>query len=118
MMMRQVVLVGAVLGLLAGGWVSGAVAASSASVVMGTPAERAEYYNACVKISPSMKGPCGCRADAAMSASPELRADIILSMSKPDAYAAKARSGKVSNDVIHQWETFSGDTAKKCGVDN
>lgn len=80
--------------------------------------DQAAYYNACVKISPALKSACACRAAAAMNASPELRENIILSMSNSNAYAAKARAGKVSKDIIRQWEIFSADSAKRCGVDN
>jgi len=109
--MRQVL--GAVFGLavLAGGF--GVAAPASAAVD-----EHAAYYNACVKVSPGLKAACACRADAAMKASPELRADIILSMSNPGAYAAKARAGKVPAAIIHQWEQFSADSARQCHVDN
>lgn len=80
--------------------------------------DQAAYYNACVKVSPALKSACACRAAAAMNASPELRENIILSMSNPNAYTAKARAGKVSKDIIRQWEIFSADSARQCGVDN
>jgi hypothetical protein len=109
--MRQVLAAAFASATLLVGW--GAIGPAQAATD-----DRAAYYNACVKISPALKSACACRADAAMKASPELRGDIILSMSNPNAYAAKARAGKVSNDIIHQWEEFSGDSAKQCGVDN
>ena len=51
-----------------------------------------------------------------MKYSPQLRADIILSMSNPGKYAARAR--QVTHDEIGEWATFSADTAKQCGIDN
>jgi hypothetical protein len=81
--------------------------------------DRDAYYRACVKVSPGLAKACGCRADFAMKLqSQELRTDIILSMANPNAYAAKARAGKVSADIIHGWEQFSADSAKQCGIDN
>lgn len=108
--MRQTIGVAAGLLLLLGGF--GAVPATAAAD------EHAAYYNACVKVSPGLKTACACRADAAMKVSPELREDIILSMANPGAYAAKARSGKVSANIIHQWEQFSADSARVCHIDN
>jgi hypothetical protein len=109
--MRQVL--GAVFGLavLAGGL-------GVAGPAMAAADEHAAYYNACIRVSPALKAACACRADAAMKVGAELRADIILSMSNPGAYAAKARSGKVSANIIHQWEQFSADSARQCHVDN
>ena len=87
---------------------------------MAAPAQAADdqntYYNACVRISPAMKTSCACRAQAAMKYSSQLRADIILSMTNPGKYAAKAR--QVSHAEIEEWEHFSGDTAKQCRIDN
>jgi len=108
--MRQTIGVAAGLLLLLGGF--GAAPAQAAAD------EHAAYYNACVRVSPGLKAACACRADAAMKASPELREDIILSMANPGAYAAKARSGKVSANIIHQWEQFSADSARTCHIDN
>src|SRR3569833_2337402 len=104
----------------------GLVAAVAAATLLGgwggtAPAmadDQSAYYAACVKVSPGLRSACACRAKASMKASPELRQDIILSMSNPSAYTAKARAGKVSSDIIHQWEIFSADSAKQCGVDN
>jgi len=97
----------------------GAVVLSGCGVAAPALADdQSTYYAACVRVSPGLKTACACRAQAAMKASPELRQDIILSMSNPNGYAAKARAGKVSADVIHQWEVFSADSAKRCGVDN
>jgi hypothetical protein len=106
---RRGLMAGLAMATLLGGW-SGVGAAMAD--------DQSAYYAACVKVSPGLKSACACRAKASMKASPELRQDIILSMSNPNAYTAKARAGKVSNDIIHQWEIFSADSAKQCGVDN
>ncbi len=95
-----------------------ALAAGSAQAA-NPASDRDAYYKACVRISPGLKTACGCRADFAMKLqSEELRSDIILSMANANAYAAKARAGKVPADIIHQWEQFSADSAKQCGIEN
>jgi|GEM_PF-5127458 len=90
--------------------------AAAPAFAPGTDAEQAAYYNACVRVSPDLKAGCACRAKAAMKYSPQLRADIILSMSNPDKF--RARSLKISHDEHTEWAVFSGDSAKQCGIDN
>lgn len=113
--MRQVLLAAVAAAALFGG-AAGVQAATAPSFAPGTPQEQAEYYNACIKVAPQLKSGCACRAAAAMKYSPQLRADIILSMSNPAKYAARAKS--VSHNEMYEWETFSADTAKQCGIDN
>jgi hypothetical protein len=116
--MRQVwtaALAGAVLvigfGLTAPAW-----AAKPAAFAPGTAQEQQAYYNACVKVSPALKAGCACRAQAAMKYSPQLRADIILSMSSPEKF--RIRSEKISHEEHSEWAVFSGDTARLCHIDN
>jgi hypothetical protein len=105
--------------LLAAGFAAATLIAAWGGPASAATDDRTAYYDACVKVSPGLKAACACRADAAMTlASPELRADIILSMSNASAYAARARAGKVSPAIIHQWETFSAESARTCGIDN
>lgn len=105
--------------LLGAGLAAATIVGAASQPAAAAADDRAAYYNACVRVSPALTRACACRADAAMSlASPELRADIILSMSNPDAYTARARAGKVPPDIIHQWEKFSAASAGRCGVDN
>lgn len=93
-----------------------AVAAKPATTSAAPAGEQAAYYNACIGVSPALKTQCACRAQAAMKYSPQLRADIILSMSNPARYAAKAKS--IPHSEIAEWEQFSADSAKQCGIDN
>ena len=51
-----------------------------------------------------------------MKYSPQLRADIILSMSNPGKF--QARSTSISHEEHVEWAVFSGDTAKQCHIDN
>ncbi|MEO8883678.1 MAG: hypothetical protein ABI377_09760 [Devosia sp.] len=116
--MRQVFVAAAAVLMLAGGFgVAPALAATKAAAFApGTPQEQAAYYNACVKVSPALKDGCACRAQAAMKYSPQLRADIILSMSNAGKF--RARSMQISHDEHDEWAVFSGDTAKQCHIDN
>jgi hypothetical protein len=118
--MRHVLATAMAVGMLAAGL--GGVAPASAKMTLspsfapGTAEEQAAYYNACIKVSPALKTSCACRAKAAMKYSPQLRADIILSMSNPDKF--RARSLKISHEEHTEWAVFSGDTARQCGIDN
>lgn len=115
--MRQVFVAAMAAVVLAGG-LGGAVQAAkpAAAFAPGTPQEQAAYYNACVKVSPALKDGCACRAQAAMKYSPQLRADIVLSMSNASKF--RARSMQISHDEHDEWAVFSGDTAKQCHIDN
>ena len=113
----------AVLGLgmaglvLVGGWgVTAPVQAAAAAFSPGTTQEQATYYNACIKVSPALKSSGACRAQAAMKYSPQLRADLILSMSNDSKF--RARSAKITHEEHVEWAVFSGDTAKQCHIDN
>jgi hypothetical protein len=116
--MRQVWAVAMAAAMLAGGLGAGAPAqaAAKASFPPGTAQEQTAYYNACVRVSPALKAGCACRAQAAMKYSPQLRADIILSMSNASKF--RVRSEKISHDEHDEWAIFSGDTAKQCHIDN
>ncbi len=79
--------------------------------------QRAVYYGACVHQSGNTKL-CGCLADLAMAADPQLRADMILSMSNPGKYRS-TRAPHVPNGgpEMQAWEKFDVDGNKKCGMD-
>lgn len=119
--MRQVLATAMAVAMLAAAGLGGATPASARMAAApafapGSPREQAAYYNACIKVSPALKTGCACRAKAAMKYSPQLRADIILSMSNPEKF--RARSLKITHDEHTEWAVFSGDTAKQCGIDN
>ncbi|MDR3471796.1 MAG: hypothetical protein P4M09_08930 [Devosia sp.] len=118
--MRQVLATAMAAGLVAaalGGTLpASARMAAAPRFAPGTPAEQAAYYNACLKVSPTLKAGCACRAQAAMKYSPQLRADIILSMSNPEKF--RPRSLQITHDEHTEWAVFSADTAKQCGIDN
>ena len=108
MIMRQFLAAGLAVVTLASGW------------GMAVPAQaddHATYYNACVKTSGN-KTLCACLADQAMSADPQLRADMILSMSDPNAYRTK-RAPHVPNNgpEMQKWEAFDVMAHHKCGMD-
>jgi len=116
-MMRGVTMRRALVAATAAMLMAGAAeAAKPPAYPPGTPAEQAAYVAACVKVSPTLKTQCTCRAAAAMKYSPQLRADIMLSMSNPTKYAARSRS--IPHSEIVEWETFSADSAKQCGIDD
>ena len=114
--MRQVLAAALAVGMLVSGWAGAAEAAAKPSFAPGTSQEQAAYYNACIKVSPALTTGCACRAQAAMKYSPQLRADIILSMSNPGKF--QARSAKITHEEHIEWAVFSGDTAKQCHIDN
>ena len=114
--MRQVLVAAAAALVLAGGFAPALAATKAAAFAPGTPQEQAAYYNACIKVSPALKDGCACRAQAAMKYSPQLRADIILSMSNAGKF--RARSMQISHDEHDEWAVFSADTAKQCHIDN
>jgi len=114
--MRMVLVVATAVGMLAGGLGAAEAAKPAASYPPGTPQEEAAYYNACIKINPALKTGCDCRAKAAMKYSPQLRSDIILSMTNDAKF--RARSLKITHEEHDEWAVFSGDTAKQCGIDN
>lgn len=113
--MRRTMVAALAASLLLGG-PAGALAARPSMMSAAPAGEQAAYYNACVRVSPALKTQCACRAQAAMKYSPQLRADIILSMTNTAKYAARARS--IPHSEIAEWETFSADSAKQCGIDN
>jgi hypothetical protein len=99
-----------------------ALAASSLLVGWGTVApaqadDHTAYYSACVKQS-SNKPLCGCLADLAMTADPQLRADMIMSMANPGKYRA-TRAPHVPNagPEMQAWEKFDVAGHGKCGMD-
>jgi hypothetical protein len=99
--------------LLAAGWLLagwGAAAPAQAD-------EHAAYYTACVKQSSNTKL-CGCLADLAMQADPQLRSDMILSMSNPGKYRA-TRAAHIPNNgpEMLAWEKFDVAGHSKCGMD-
>jgi hypothetical protein len=101
-----------------------AIAMAAATLLTGwgmsAPAradDRTVYYNACVHQSGN-KTLCGCLADLAMTADPQLRADMILSMTNPDKYrSTRAPHVPNSGKEMGQWEQFDVAGNKKCGMD-
>ena len=95
-------------GLLAGGF---------GTILPAQADEHAVYYGACVKQSGNTHL-CACLADLAMVADPQLRADMIMSMSNPGKYRA-TRAPHVPNNgpEMQAWEKFDVDGNKKCGMD-
>jgi glycerol dehydrogenase-like iron-containing ADH family enzyme len=80
--------------------------------------DHAVYYGACVKQTGGNKTMCGCLANLAMAADPQLRADMIMSMAEPGKYRA-TRAPHVPNagPEMQAWEKFDVDGNKKCGMD-
>lgn len=101
-------LAGLMAATLLGGW--GAVVPAQAD-------EHAAYYDACVRQS-SNKPLCSCLANLAMQADPQLRSDMILSMSNPGKYRA-TRAPHVPNNgpEMQAWEKFDVAGHSKCGMD-
>ena len=75
------------------------------------------YYNACVKQS-SNKVLCGCLANLAMQADPQLRSDMIMSMASPGRYRT-TRAPHVPNNgpEMQALEKFDVAGHEKCGMD-
>lgn len=109
--MRQLLAVAVTGVVLAMGAVAAAQPASAASD------ERTAYYNACVHQSGNTHL-CGCLADIAMSADPQLRADMIMSMANPNKYRA-TRAAHIPNNgpEMQAWEAFDVQGHQKCGMD-
>jgi hypothetical protein len=80
--------------------------------------DHAVYYSACVKQTSGNIKMCGCLATLAMAADPQLRADMILSMTNPEKYRT-TRAPHVPNNgpEMGKWEQFDVDAQKKCGMD-
>jgi hypothetical protein len=80
--------------------------------------DRASYNIACLHQTDGNTKLCGCLADLAMSADPQLRADMILSMSNPNKYRA-TRAPHIPNNgkEMGLWEAFDVAGHKQCGMD-
>jgi len=97
---------------------AGPVMAAKPAMMSAAPAgDRTTYYNACVHQSGNTKL-CGCLADLAMTADPQLRADMIMSMANPDKYRS-TRAPHVPNNgpEMQAWEKFDVAGNKQCGMD-
>jgi hypothetical protein len=79
--------------------------------------DHAAYYGACVRQSGN-KTLCTCLSDLAMHIDPQLRADMILSMSSPERYRA-TRAPHIPNNgpEMLAWEKFDVAGQQKCGMD-
>jgi hypothetical protein len=79
--------------------------------------DHAAYYGACVRQSGN-KALCTCLAGLAMHIDPQLRSDMILSMSSPERYRA-TRAPHIPNNgpEMLAWEKFDVAGHQKCGMD-
>jgi len=102
-----------------------AAALAAATLLLGwgatAPAQaddRSAYNTACVRQTDGNTKLCGCLADLAMSADPQLRADMIMSMSNPNKYrATRAPHIPNSGKEMGLWEAFDVAGHKQCGMD-
>lgn len=80
--------------------------------------DQASFKAACVHVSPGQVAMCTCLAEFAMTADPQLRGDMILSMANPAKYRTKAEAGKISSAEMGRWIQFNGASGRKCHVDD
>jgi hypothetical protein len=109
--MRQLLAVAFGLGTVLAGWGIAAPASAAGD-------QRSAYDSACVRQTGGNTKLCGCLADLAMTADPQLRADMILSMASPDKYRT-TRAPHVPNNgpEMQAWEKFDVAGHTKCGMD-
>lgn len=87
---------------------------SSAAPVVAASAQ--DFVAACTGAGGSLEV-CSCKAGVAIDALDErLFGFVLLSMSNPDSYARKARSGEVTPDDIAAWTTYIRNSNRACGL--